>query len=235
VTFADFGAAAVAVILALVPAAIVLLALHAAAGALRLEDRVGSGGYRAVAALLGSGLGMLFLGLTWAFAGANYLKPRCLAFAAPDYARAGDTRADPVPSTGLALDAGSPAPAWAASLIGPGRFDFYALAPAGGAAGTRVPAGARGEARAILRVRQSSAQASFWLQLGSDRFEVFDLLTRNRLAIGEELWVDAGPVRYRCGIASGPVPVRSRDYPGGDGVFRFVRGAVIPAPLAASG
>jgi len=235
VTFADFGAAAVAVILALVPAAIVLLALHAAAGALRLEDRLGTGGYRVGAALLGATLGATFLGLTWAFAAANYLKPRCLAFAEPDYARAGDTRADPVPSAGLVLDAGSPPPAWAASLIGPGRFAFHATVAPGGQAGARVPAGAPGEARAILRVRQSSAQAGFWLRLGTDRFEVFDQLTRNRLAIGEELWVDAGPVRYRCGIASGPVPVRARDYPGGDGVFRFVRGAVIPAPLAAPG
>jgi hypothetical protein len=232
VTFADFGAAAVAVVLALVPAAIVLLGLNAATGALRLEERLGRGGYRAVAAVIGTGTGVAFLGLTWAFAGANYLKPRCLAFGDPEYATAFEEPAEPVRSDGLVLDAGSPPPAWAARLIGPGRFAFYAIAAADGRPATRTPAAAAGTARAILRVRRSSARPNLWLRLGNDRFEVFDTVTRTRLARGNELWVDAGPVRYRCGIASGPAPVRSRDYPPGDGVFAFVRGAVLPPGAA---
>lgn len=231
-TFADVGAAAVAVVLALVPAAIALLALHAATSPLRLDERLGRTGYRAMASVLGAGVGVAFLGLTWAFAAANYLKPRCLAFADPEYATAIDGRADPVGSAGLLLDAGLPPPDWAAGLIGRGRFAFYGVAGADGGPVTRIPAGARGDARAMLRVRRSSAQAGFWLRLGTDRFEVFDQLTRTRLAVGDELWVDAGPVRYRCGIMSGPVPVRSREDPAGDGVFRFVLGAVIPATPA---
>ncbi len=232
-TFADFGAAAVAVVLALVPAAIVLLALNAATGALRLEERLGRGGYRTVAAVIGAGTGIAFLGLTWAFAGANYLKPRCLAFGDPEYATTFEEPAEPVRSEGLVLDAGWPAPAWAASLIGPGRFAFYSVAGADGRAMTRVPADAAGTARAILRVRRSSARPNLWLQLGTDRFEVFDAVTRMRLALGRELWVDAGPVRYRCGIASGPIPVRLRDYPPGDGAFGFIRRAVLPPGTAA--
>jgi hypothetical protein len=234
VTFADFGAAAVAVVLALVPAAIALFALHSATSALRLEERLGRGGYRAVAAVIGTATGVAFLGLTWAFAGANYLKPRCLAFGDPEYATVFEEQAEPVRSDGLMLDAGSPPPAWAASLLGPGRFAFYSVAAVDGRAASRMPADAAGTARAILRVRRSSARPNLWLRLGTDRFEVFDAVTRMRLAIGSELWVDAGPVRYRCGIASGPAPVRSRDYPPGDGVFAFVRRAVLP-PGAAGG
>jgi hypothetical protein len=229
VTFADFGAAAVAVVLALVPAAIVLLALNAATAALRPEERLGRRAYRALAAVIGTGTAIAFLGLTWAFAGANYLKPRCLAFGDPEYATAFEQPAEPVRSEGLVLDAGVPAPAWAASLIGPGRFAFYAVAGGGDRAVSRVPAGAAGTARAMLHVRRSSARPNLWLRLGTDHFEVFDGVTRERLARGNELWVDAGPVRYRCGIASGPTPVRSRDYPPGDGVFAFVRRAVLPA------
>lgn len=220
-TFADFGAAAVAVVLALVPAAIVLLTLNTATAALRPEARLGRGACRAIAAVTGTGTAIAFLGLTWAFAGANYLKPRCLAFGGPEYATSFQEPAELVRSEGLVLDAGVPAPAWGASLIGPGRFAFYAV--------SRVPAGAAGTARAMLHVRRSSARPNLWLRLGTDHFEVFDGVTRERLARGNELWVDAGPVRWRCGIASGPTPVRSRDYPPGDGVFAFVRRAVLPA------
>lgn len=229
-TFADVGAAAVAIVLALVPAAIALLALHAAGGALRLDERLGRGGYRVVAAGVGTATGIAVLGLTWGFAGANYLKPRCAAFGEPQYAAVFEEPAEPVPSAGLVLDAGTPPPAWAAGLVGPGRFTFYEVAGAPGRPATRVPAAAGGSARAILRVRRSSARPNLWLTLGTDRFEVFDALTRTRLALGNELWVDAGAARYRCGIASGPVPVRSRDYPAGGGVFAFVHRAVQPVP-----
>jgi hypothetical protein len=236
VTFADLGAAAVAVVLALVPAAIVLLALHSLGSALRLDERLGRRGYQALAGVIGAGVALVVVTLTWAFAGANYLKPRCQAFAAPAYASAGDDRAPPVASAGLQLDAGQPPPAWAADLVGPGRFAFYLPLPAGGGQAGLPPAGpSPGEARVILRVRRSGAQVGYWLRLGTDHFEVIDRITNARLAVGEELWVDAGAARYRCGIASGPFPVRARDYPAGDGVFQFVRGAVRPPAAPAAG
>lgn len=238
-TLADAGAAAVAFVLAVVPTAIVLLALHALATRLDLAARLGRNALRVLAAVTGAVLASAAVLLTWAFAGANYLKPRCNAFAAPEYALAGDDRATPVATAGLRLDLTGPPPDWAAALLGPGGFAFYewrepggrlrrvgredAARPAGGALDGGTPP------RVDLRMRTSTARVNAWVTLGTDRFTLRDRLTGARLATADEMWVDAGPARYRCGVGSGPAPVRAREYAEPRRLLAFVVAAARPA------
>jgi hypothetical protein len=237
-TLADLALALVVGILALVPAAIALLALAALLRAFDAEQRLGRLGFRVVAGTLGLLIAGAFLLLAWTWGGATHLKPRCLARAEPDYARVlfpgGDVdRAPaPVPVSGLRVDApGEAPPAWAAALLGPGGFPFYEWRRADGTwvqvapDGTQTPI-ASPSAGALLKVRRASAESSYWARITVDRFLLTDLATGSLLADGEEMWVDAGPARYRCGIASGPYPVPGRDYPEGYGVARFLGKAV---------
>lgn len=228
-TLADIGAAAVAVVLALVPAALLVFALHAAAGAASLDRHLGRRGYAVAVALTGAALLAFGIVATWAAAGANYLKPRCAAFAAPDYAGPDDGRPEPLVTDGIAIDAGSPPPRWARDLVASGGFRFYEWRDAAGHIRRAPDEDAAGIARVELRARRSGTRVSAWLTLGTDRFTLRDRLTGDRLATGAELWIDAGAARYRCGVASGLLPVRSTEYPQPSALLDFVRGAARPA------
>jgi hypothetical protein len=227
-TLADLGAAAVAGVLALVPAALILLALHGAATRLELETRLGRSGYRTagVATLIAVAVGGILA--TWAFAGANYLKPRCLAFAAADYAVSADGPVPAIPSAGLVMDAGTPLPPWTPSLTTLGGFAFITWRDDEGAWQSKPAGASQADARALLRVRRQSTRVGAWLQLTTDRFTLTDRLTGLTLAVGDEMWVDAGLARYRCGVASGPLPVRSREYPLPGRLLGFMTAAVTP-------
>lgn len=228
-TLADVGAAAVAGVLALVPAAVVLLGVDAFASRLEVGRRLGRTGRRVAAAAIGLGVGGAAVMLTWSFAGANYLKPRCVAFAAPEYAEADAVAGDaaPLAGTGLRLDAGGDRPAWAAALAGPGGFPFVEVRGADGRL-TRVPDAATGTARILLRVRRSSRRVNAWVELWTDRFTVSDRVTGTVLGRGSEMWVEAGPATWRCGVASGALPVRVPAYADPAALRAFVLTAARP-------
>jgi hypothetical protein len=243
ITLADIGLAAVVGVLALVPAALAFLALAAGLRVARAEERLGPGAFRAVAGGLAAAVAVACALGAWVWGGATHLKPRCLARATPAYATTVDAGGErdgdpaPVPVASVLVDApasaGAP-PAWAAALLGPGRFGHYEWRRADGSIArvgadgtvTPVPASAAG---AVLRVRRAGTSASFWAPITVDRFTLLERPSGAILAEGEEMWVDAGPARYRCGVASGPVPVAGAADPGGEGVARFVLRAAVPA------
>jgi hypothetical protein len=228
VTLADVGAAAVAGVLALVPAAVVLLGVDAVATRFDLGSRLGRTARRVAAAGLGVGVGGAAVVLTWSFAGANYLKPRCVAFAAPVYgeAEAGDTV--PLASAGLRLEAGGDRPAWAAALAGPAGFAFVEVRGADGRLTRGPDPSSTGTARILLRVRRSRRRVNAWVELWTDRFTASDRVTGAVLARGSEMWVEAGPATWRCGVASGPLPVRVPAYADPAALRAFVLTAARP-------
>jgi hypothetical protein len=78
---------------------------------------------------------------------------------------------------------------------------------------------------ASLRVRRRIVEARYWTTITADRYEAVDAATGAVLAEGDELWIDAGTTRYRCGLASGPVPVQRREQPPRTAIDRFLRQA----------
>lgn len=239
---ADLALAGAVGILALVPAALALLALAALLRAADAERRLGARYFRVLMASLGLAIGTGTLLLAWTWGGATHLKPRCIARAEPVYASVlypgGDTQGTPVPVPVAVLQVAAPGagpPAWAAALLGPGGWAYYEWRrPDGrlmrvGADGSLAPA-PQSVAGALLRVNRGSGRSSAWARITVDRFRLTDLATGTLLADGEEMWVDAGPARYRCGIVSGPYPVRGDDYPPGNGVARYLFKAIRPLP-----
>ena len=81
---------------------------------------------------------------------------------------------------------------------------------------------ARGTGEASLRVRRRVVEAGYWTTITADRYEAVDDATGEVLAEGDELWIDAGATRYRCGLASGPLPVKRRDEPARPAIDQFL-------------
>ncbi|NBX57465.1 MAG: hypothetical protein EBT64_03200 [Gammaproteobacteria bacterium] len=67
---------------------------------------------------------------------------------------------------------------------------------------------------------------NLWFRVEIDRFRLSDANDGITLALADELWIDAGRVRYHCGIVSGRNPKTESEYPAGDGVARFVKRAL---------
>jgi hypothetical protein len=81
---------------------------------------------------------------------------------------------------------------------------------------------ASGPAGASLRVRRRTVESGYWTTISADRYEAVDTATGTVLAEGDELWIDAGSTRYRCGLASGRLPVKRRDAPDRAGIDAFL-------------
>jgi len=75
---------------------------------------------------------------------------------------------------------------------------------------------------ASLRVRRRVVESGYWTTITADRYEAVDDATGEVLAEGDELWIDAGETRYRCGLASGPLPVKRREEPDRGAIDRFL-------------
>jgi len=73
-----------------------------------------------------------------------------------------------------------------------------------------------------LRVSRRVVETSYWTTITADRYEAVDEATGEVLAEGDELWIDAGATRYRCGLASGPRPLKRRDAPAGPAIDQFL-------------
>ena len=59
---------------------------------------------------------------------------------------------------------------------------------------------------ARLEVRRRVIETTYWTTISADRYQAVDAATNAVLAEADELWIDAGRSRYRCGVASGPLP-----------------------------
>ena len=70
------------------------------------------------------------------------------------------------------------------------------------------PTPAAGEA--TVGVRRRVIESGYWTTITGDRYRAVDA-EGTLLAEADELWIDAGPTRYRCGVLSGPRPVRRQE------------------------
>lgn len=159
----------------------------------------------------------------WGWAGAAHLEPLCQAYAAPEFygRRPVELATLRVKTNGITTD-GRP-PQWLESLRDPSV----------GLAALRLaddPLGAA--ATHDFDVRRVVHHRNLWFTVYMDRFRLLDRDSGLTLAAGDELWIDAGDARYHCGIGSGPVPTRSTAYPGGEGVARFLRQALLGTSTA---
>lgn len=146
----------------------------------------------------------LILGtFAWGWAGAAHLEPLCQAYATPEFRTErplGPARivVDRKPDTDLP-------PAWLTTLS------------------PWMQGSEPNEATVTLEVRRVIHHSNALFTVTLDRFRMLDRLSGLTLAEGDELWIDAGAMRYHCGIESGRQPTRSTRFPSGDGVARFVR------------
>jgi len=169
----------------------------------------------ALALPLGAMLGVL----VWGWAGATHLGPLCAAFATPEFR---NTQALALHSLLIDSDQGKDPP-WAAALLksGGGPLDFveYAQAPAAASSSRAVmPI----QSAYTLEGRRITHHRNRWFHVEMDRFRLLDRTTGVVVAEGDEMWIQAGRAIHHCGIGSGRRPTADTEWPGGDGVARFV-------------
>lgn len=146
---------------------------------------------------------LVFGRLAWGWAGAAHLEPLCQAYASPEFR---SERA--LPDAQLQIDRfprDSAPPAWMDSLS------------------PWLDRDTPSAATVTLEVRRVTHHANALFTVTLDRFRLREQVSGLTLAEGDELWIDAGAMRYHCGIESGLRPTRTTRYPSGDGVARFVR------------
>lgn len=220
----DLAPGLVAILIAAVPVALLVLLLADGFG-LEREGRIRS--------RLRIALGLLslpaaaWLGIAaWGWAGAAHLEPLCQAYATPEF-----RARRPMPPGDILLVAARGDGARVA--VGASRPDLPPWTQAFGAQLITDPASpAAAAAPLALEVRRVTHHLNLWFTVEMDRFRLLDRKWDAVLAEGDEIWIDAGRARYRCGIVSGPYAVRAERsaWPGGDGVARFVARGLLPAP-----
>ena len=157
---------------------------------------------------------LIFVRSAWGWAGAAHLEPLCQAYATPEF-----RTERPLYSTRIAVDRVSdagPPPAWLTTLS------------------PWMQGSDPSEATVTLEVRRVTHHANALFTVTLERFRMLDRSSGLTLAEGDELWIDAGAMRYHCGIESGRQPTRNTRYPSGDGVARFVR-RTLEGPTVKSG
>ncbi len=205
---------------AAVPLALLLLLL---AEMVRVPDPLRRARWiRACLAALALPAAVLLGTAVWGWAGAAHLGPLCYTYATPEYRATTPRR---VASLVVDSDQG-PSPAWAAALFAPGGPAAAAAGDAAGsAAGSPVPA-----VPLRLEARRRTHHENRWFKVQMDRFTLRDLSHGGVLAEADEIWIHAGRATYHCGVGSGDNPTTDSNWPGGDGVARFVARALQGAP-----
>ncbi len=88
--------------------------------------------------------------------------------------------------------------------------------------------GPTGPGGVSLRVGRRTVESGYWTTITADRYQALDDATGALVAEGHEVWIDTGHTRYRCGLASGPVPLRGFAEPDPAGIRRFLFRAGAP-------
>ena len=214
----DLALGWVVAVIAAVPVSLLVLALADAAGLEREGRRRRM--VRTALILLSVPAAAWLTTAAWGWAGAAHLEPLCQAYAAPEF-----RAVRPVPAADILLvqdDAepppGSPLPPWTQAF--------------GSRLVTDPASPAAAMAPLMLEVRRTVHHRNLWFTVGMERFRLSERGWSGVLAEGDELWIEAGRARYRCGIVSGPHPVHAdrSPWPGGDGVARFVARGLAPTP-----
>ena len=205
--------------IAAVPVSLLVLALADAAG-LEREGRRRRAVRIALVALSAPAAAWLAVA-AWGWAGAAHLEPLCQAYATPEF-----RSVRPVPPGDILLETAGEVAGGASAGLPPWTRPF-------GARLVTDPASpAAAAAPLLLEVRRIVHHRNLWFTVGMERFRLSQRRWGELLAEGDELWIAAGRARYRCGIVSGPHPVRAdrSPWPGGDGVAEFVAQGLRPAP-----
>lgn len=170
----------------------------------------------------------------WGWAGATHLQPLCQAYASPEF------RSDrPVPAIRLVM-AGNrlwedAPPGWVRSIeeqlrIPRGPLETIVIERAS-TDDFRGNTSAPGQS-IRLEVNRIVHHENIWFRVEMDRFRLADDFDGVTLALADELWIDAGRSRYRCGIMSGAHPKEASEYPSALGLIRFVERTIAGSPTA---
>lgn len=165
----------------------------------------------------------------WGWAGAAHLEPLCQAYASPEF------RSErPIVASSLVIESdqsptGNAPPAWATVVVEQlqspdGPLTDVRILTRSSESSAITPSSAGRALR--LQARRQLHHENLWFRVEMDRFRLSDANDGITLALADEIWIDAGRVRYHCGIVSGRNPKTGSAYPAGDGVARFVQRAI---------
>ncbi|MFZ9667688.1 MAG: hypothetical protein ACO32H_01005 [Steroidobacteraceae bacterium] len=226
----DFALGIVVFIFVAVPASLLLLAL---ADVIRLE---GEGRRKrwirnclwALAVPASVPIGMA----AWGWAGAAHLQPLCQAYASPEFRSDRAVAATRLVVVGSDFLEDAP-PAWLRSIeeqlrMPPGPLETVVIERSS-KNDSRGRTSSPGQTLR-LEVNRLVHHENIWFRVEMDRFRLADDFDGMTLALADEIWIDAGRSRYRCGIMSGPYPKNASNYPSGDGITQWVRRVLTGAP-----
>lgn len=199
----DLALGAIVLVIAAMPAALLLLALFDVI-------RLGEHARRRWIAVCGGLLALPAVGWlavsVWGWAGAAHLEPLCAAYATPEYR---GRLAPEARSLLLITAAGDAEPAWLRSLLrAPAALDFVEWRDDRGVlqridrAGATPVTGPLQSAYA-LELRRFTHHENRWFRVEIERLRLIDRGWDITIAEGDELRLSAGRRVWHCGIASG--------------------------------
>jgi hypothetical protein len=174
-----------------------------------------------------------FMVRVWGWAGAAHLEPLCQAYSRPEILNSTVREVQRLdlqwitPEEGDADVASSDKnsfPRWAEALAVPVYFvSSNETARPEPVAQSEINESGHAERSARLEVRRIVHHRNLLFDVQLDRFRLVSADGFETWGIADELWLQAGPYRYHCGVESGPLVTADTKYPGGEGVARFVQ------------
>ena len=159
----------------------------------------------------------------WGWAGAAHLEPLCQAYARPEvfntisrdiqrliWWEKGSRQSD-TPSQRIL-------PPWTAAVALPIDVENPSALSAMDTSAAR------------LEVERIVHHRNLFFEVQLDRVRVLSHDGLEEWGIADELWLEAGPYRYHCGVESGPYATNKTQYPGGDGLARFIQSTLKGKP-----
>lgn len=162
----------------------------------------------------------------WGWAGAAHLEPLCQAYASPEFRTERPLEVSVLILEGDHLRRGADLPPWAKTLKtslqrAPKSLDIIVVPRE--IKGPFIP---QTQDALRLSVDRKLHHENRWFRVEMERFTLIDTAYGSTVAIADELSIDAGRSRYRCGILSGKNPTGDSRYPAGNGIARFVERAI---------
>ncbi len=168
----------------------------------------------------------------WGWAGAAHLQPLCQAYASPEFRSDRAVAATRLVVVGSDFLEDAP-PAWLRSIeeqlrMPPGPLETVIIERSS-KNDSRGRASSPGQTLR-LEVNRLVHHENIWFRVEMDRFRLADDFDGMTLALADEIWIDAGRSRYRCGIMSGAHPKEASEYPSARGLIRFVERTIVGSP-----
>lgn len=159
----------------------------------------------------------------WGWAGAAHLEPLCQAYARPEIFNTTERDIQRLiwreKSAGQSdIPSQRTLPPWTSAVSLP----IHIYNPS--ALSTLDTSAARLEVERIIHHR------NLFFEVQLDRVRILSYDGLEEWGIADELWLEAGPYRYHCGVESGPYATNHTRYPDGDGIARFIRSTLSGKP-----